>query len=697
MRDAMRRSSQPSLQHLLNEADILLQSLCSNALVGVYVLQGRHFAFVNDRLASMFGYASADLCVGMMPEDLTAEHDRERITYEILQRINGETRAKSYEFQGLRHDGSLFDAEVFSVAVQYRGAPAIIGLVQDISERRQAEREAADQLRFITRLVDTIPSPVFYKDEQGRYLGCNRAFEKFIGLSRDRIIGRSVYELSPPDLAEKYAAADQALFDSRGTQIYETSVVYAGDASRRDVMFYKATFDKADGTLGGLVGVILDVSDSKQMEQVRHDAYHDALTGLPNLRLLRDRLTEELLRAKRREESLALLFIDLDSFKEVNDTLGHQVGDALLIQAAKRIGAALRASDTVARLGGDEFAVLLPRMAEISSAGLVAQKILQMLAEPYELEGKLVYVTASIGIAVYPQDGTDSVLLSYADQAMYAAKALGKNAFCYFTPSMQVQARLRLDLGNDLRQAVQDKQFEVYYQPIVDLATGETSRAEALLRWPHPARGMVPPDEFIGTAEEIGLIDAIGDEVFRQALSLAAWWRERYAGAKICLNVSPRQFISGSCRAWLDVLRQASLPADLLSVEIVERLLLDERPAVMETLREFRGAGMTVSIDDFGTGYSALSYLKKFDLDGLKIDRSFISALASSHSDQAIVEAIIAMAHKLGLKVVAEGVETQEQCDFLRAAGCDCAQGYLFARPMPREDFIAWLGKAAPG
>jgi EAL domain-containing protein (putative c-di-GMP-specific phosphodiesterase class I) len=286
-------------------------------------------------------------------------------------------------------------------------------------------------------------------------------------------------------------------------------------------------------------------------------------------------------------------------------------------------------------------------------------------------------------------------LLSYADQAMYAAKAQGKNAFCYFTPSMQVQARLRLDLGNDLRQAVQEKQFEVHYQPIVDLATGRVARAEALLRWPHPARGMVPPDEFITTAEEIGLIGAIGDEVFRQALDLAAWWRARQAGARICINVSPRQFISGSCRAWLQVLRQASLPADLLSVEIVERLLLDERPVVTETLREFRAAGMAVSIDDFGTGYSALSYLQKFDLDELKIDRSFINALASSNSDQTIVEAIIAMAHKLGLKVVAEGVETQAQCDFLRAAGCDYAQGYLFARPMPREEFVAWLGEVA--
>ena len=695
MRDAMSQSGQPLFQYLVSEADTLLQSLCSNALVGVYVVQDGRFVFVNDRLASLFGYTAAELCAGMTSQALTAGHDRARVADEIARRMSGEKQACAYEFQGLRRDGSLFDAEVFSVTVSYRNTPATIGLLQDISERRRAERESANQLQFITRLMDTIPNPVFYKDEKGLYLGCNRAFEEFVGLPRDQIVGRSTQELSAPGLAKQSAAADQALFAARGTQTYEASVEYANHC-RRDVVFYKATFDKADGTLGGLVGVILDISERKQMEQVRHDAYYDALTGLPNLRLLRDRLNEELLRAKRQEELLALLFIDLDRFKEVNDTLGHHVGDELLRQAARRISSALRASDTVARLGGDEFAVLLPGMAESSAAGLVAQKILELLSKPYDLEGKLVYVTGSIGIAVYPQDGADSSMLSYADQAMYAAKAQGKNAFCYFTPSMQVQARLRLDLGNDLRQAVQENQFEVHYQPIIDLATGKAALAEALLRWPHPARGMVAPDTFIATAEEIGLIDAIGNEVFQQALNLAAWWRERQAGARISINVSPHQFISGSCRAWLKTLRQASLPPDLLAVEIVERLLLDERPVVMETLQALRNAGMTVNIDDFGTGYSALSYLKKFELDGLKIDRSFVSALASSSSDQAIVEAIIAMAHKLGLTVVAEGVETQAQCDLLREAGCDYAQGYLFARPMPREKFIAWIEGAAP-
>ncbi len=689
----MSQEGQALFQSLLSEADALLQGLCSNALTGVYVIQDNRFVYVNDKLAEMFGYTPSELCGGMGPASLTSPRDHALVSREIDRRDKGEARASFYHFLGLRRDGSQFDAEVFGVSVQYHGAPAIIGLLQDVSERCRAEREVANQLQFITRLVDTIPSPVFYKDETGRYIGCNSAFEQFIGLSRDQLLGRSVYDISPCDLADKYHAADQALFDARGTQTYEASVVYAADGSRHDVVFYKATFDKADGTLGGLVGLILDISDRKRMEQaIWHEANYDALTGLPNLRLLRDRLAEELLRSERQDCSLALLFIDLDRFKEVNDTLGHHVGDELLIQAARLISTVLRASDTVSRIGGDEFVIILPNVADASAAGVVAQKILTLLSRPFDLGGRLVHVSASIGIAVYPQDGLDSgSLLSYADQAMYAAKAQGKNAFCYFTPSMQVQAQRRLGLGSDLRLAVREGQFDVHYQPIVDLASGKATRAEALLRWRHPTRGMVPPDEFIPIAEEIGLIGTLGNQVFHHALDLAAWWHARQHGIKISINVSPRQFIGGNCGAWVEYLKRAALPPSLIAVEITETLLLDERPAVVETLHEFRRAGMTVSIDDFGTGYSALSYLKKFDIDALKIDRSFISMLETDSSDQAIVEAVIAMAHKLGLRVVAEGVETQAQCDLLRAAGCDYAQGYLFARPMPRADFVDWL------
>lgn len=678
------------MNRMLQEADALLLGLFENALIGVYVIQDGRFVCVNPRLADLFGYSRDELCDGMGPMDVTAPADQPQALREIERRRSGEVKASFYGFRGVRKDGSLFDVEVFGVGTQYSGRPAIIGMLLDVTERRDAEQALANQLHFIGKLIDTIPNPVFYKDERGRYLGCNDAFEKFIGIERSGLVGRSVYDIAPAELADKYAAADQALFDHPGTQTYEAQVADS-DGRYRDVVFYKATFDKADGSLGGLVGVILDISERKRLEEaIWHEANYDALTGLPNRRLLRDRLRENLRRARLHAARLALLFIDLDRFKEVNDTLGHDVGDRLLAEAAQRICVRLGESDTVSRQGGDEFIVVLPEVSDPDAAGLIAQEIIDALNQPFTLVGREVYVSASIGIAFFPDDGESiESLVSYADQAMYAAKAAGKNGFSYFKPAMQEHALHHLEVANDLRQALRLGQFELHYQPIADLPDMRITKVEALLRWNHPRHGQVSPAEFIPVAEEIGVIGAIGDWVFRQSMAMAARWQATAGGdpIQVCINVSPRQFVAGTCVAWLDEIRRQGLPPGLLSVEITEGLLLDERPAVVETLLAFRDAGVQVSIDDFGTGYSAMSYLKKFDIDYLKIDRTFIRDMVGDPADHAIVEAVIVMAHKLGMKVVAEGVETQEQCDLLRQAGCDFVQGYLIARPMPAEDF----------
>jgi len=694
----------PFVNRLLEEADKLLLGLFSNALIGVYVIQDGRFLYVNQRLAELFGYGQAELCAGLGPLDLTVADDQEVARREIERRIEGAAAASYYAFRGRRKDGDLIDVEVFGVSTTFAGGPAIIGILLDVSERTKAERAVADQLRFIGQLVDTIPNPVFYKDEAGRYLGCNPAFEEYIGMERSQLMGRSVYDISPRDLADRYFAADQALFDQRGKQAYEAAVVYA-DGSRHDVVFYKATFNKADGSLGGLVGVMLDITERKRMEEaIWHEANYDALTGLPNRRLFRDRLREDLKRVQRAGHQLALLFIDLDRFKEINDTLGHDVGDQLLVEAAERIRGELRASDTVSRQGGDEFVVILPDLVDPAVAGRVARQIIGALARPFRLDRHQAYVSASIGIAFYPDDSSEiEALVGYADQAMYAAKAQGRNGFCYFTQSMQRAALQRLEIGNDLRQAIDAGQFEVYFQPIVDLTGERCTKAEALVRWQHPTRGLVGPDEFIAIAEEIGLIGALGDWVFHQAVAMAGEWREgrRAAGIgddapiQVSVNISPRQFIAGTCADWVGHLRRRGLPPWMLAVEITEGLLLDERPAVTDTLLAFRDAGIQVSIDDFGTGYSAMSYLKKFAVDTLKIDRSFVRDLTTDPSDLAIAEAVIVMAHKLGLKVVAEGVETAAQRDLLRQAGCDYAQGYLFARPLAAADFRRFIGSPA--
>ncbi|RIX43629.1 MAG: EAL domain-containing protein [Rhodocyclales bacterium GT-UBC] len=680
---------------LLREADILLPGLFNYAKTGVYVIQDNRFVFVNRYLADLFGYTQQELCAGFGPVDLTHPPQQAMAQREIDRRLSGEIKASFYACRGVCKDGHLIDVEVYGVTTQFEGRPAIIGILLDVTERCAAEREIADQLGFIRQLMDTIPSPLFFKDEAGRYLGCNTAFENYIGIARADLIGRSVFDIAPPDLADKYHAADRELFDYPGTQTYEAAVTYA-DGTRRDVVFNKATFTKADGSLGGLVGVILDISERKQMERaIWHEANYDALTGLANRRRFKVRLNEEIAGAEQASQNLALLFIDLDRFKEVNDTLGHDIGDLLLIEAGRRICRTLGNNEHIARLGGDEFVAILPTPDDRESAPMAAQQLIRALDSPFELNGHLVYVSASIGIAYYPDDTrSGETLLSYADQAMYAAKSMGRNCFQRFTPSLQQRARQRLALSNDLRRALGEGQFEVYYQPIVELGSRRIVKAEALIRWHHPQRGMVSPAEFIPIAEDIGVIGEIGQHVFEQATTMALRWNTPGMGQpspeeslQISINISPRQFVTGKCGDWIAYLRERGLPSAMLSAEITEGLLLDERPAVVDTLLAFRDAGIQVSIDDFGTGYSAMSYLKKFDIDYLKIDRSFVRDLTTDPGDLAIAEAMIVMAHKLGIRVIAEGVETEAQCALLLEAGCDYAQGFLFSPPVPAASF----------
>ncbi|MBS1129966.1 MAG: diguanylate cyclase/phosphodiesterase with sensor(s) [Proteobacteria bacterium] len=434
--------------------------------------------------------------------------------------------------------------------------------------------------------------------------------------------------------------------------------------------------------------------------KLKYQASFDALTGLPNRSLFYIRLRDEMLRAARTGHGGALLFIDLDRFKEVNDSLGHESGDSLLVEAAERIRAQVRASDLVARLGGDEFVVVLPDVRAPEHLGLLAQAIVDALVVPFVLDGHQAYVSASVGIACYPQDAEDAdILLCCADKAMYVAKELGRNGFCFFTESMQTSADYRLKLSHDLRSALADGQLLLHYQPIVEVESGRVVKAEALLRWRHPQRGMVPPDQFIHLAEETGLIHAIGDWVFQQAALTARDWAARMpAGAADCqisVNMSPRQFVKdGSEAGWLDYLKSIGLDPRHIGLEITEGLLLDERLHVAERLAAFRASGIQISLDDFGTGYSAMAYLKKYPIDYLKIDRTFVRDLVSDSGDRAIAQAMIFMASQLGLKTVAEGVETAEQRDLLQSFGCDLIQGYYYARPLPRDEFMAYLEQA---
>ncbi len=458
-----------------------------------------------------------------------------------------------------------------------------------------------------------------------------------------------------------------------------------------------------EGDLASYVCFFSDISERKASEQRIHRlAYYDALTHLPNRTLFQDRLHTALQSAERQKSWVVLMFLDLDRFKPINDSLGHAAGDRMLKDMATRLLACVDEDDTVARMGGDEFTLLLQhrssREMALNRAIHVAEQILASLVRPFVLEGREFFVTASIGIALSPQDGNElSQLMKNADTAMYHAKERGKNNFQFYQADMNASALERLELESDLRHALEQNEFVLYYQPQFSGDGKRLTGAEALLRWRHPRRGLVPPGDFIPVLEELGLVVDVGDWVISEACrQLKTWHQNRVRVPKVSVNISARQFSDGQLGTRIaTILRETGLPPACLELELTESILMREVSEAMQILAGLKNLGLSIAVDDFGTGYSSLNYLKQFPIDVLKIDRTFVDGLPSGEQDAQIARAIIAMAHSLNLAVIAEGVETHEQLDFLREHGCDEVQGYLFGRPMPASRFEAQFSNDA--
>jgi len=563
-----------------------------------------------------------------------------------------------------------------------------IRVVLELAEGKLAALERSEE-RF-RRIVHSAEEGIWEIDGSAR--------TSFVNPKMAAMLGYTIEDMLDQPLV--------AFMDDEGRAILERNIArrQQGVAERHEFKFLRkdgselwatlATnpiFD-AEGAYLGALALVSDITDSRATtERIWQQANFDQLTSLPNRHMFQDRLGHEVRKAQREGMQLALLFIDLDGFKQVNDTLGHAHGDTLLVEAARRIGACVRSSDTVARLGGDEFTVILSGIEQTAGIERITQTMLALLNRPFALGAAQPSISASIGIALYPSDAVaPEDLLRQADQAMYAAKASGRNRYSYFTADLQQAAQARQQVSQDLRSALSERQFELYFQPIVNLQSGMIERAEALLRWRHPQRGLLAPADFLQHAESGGLMMEIGDWVFRQAALQARRWQDELGpGFQVSINQSAAQFRGDTALyvGWLNYVAELQLAPRSIVIEITEGVLMDGIAKIADRLRELREMGVQVALDNFGTGYSSLSHLKHFGIDLLKLDRSFIQHLASDSGDLAMCEALIVMAHKLGLRVVAEGVETPAQSALLALAGCDFAQGYVYAEAMPAAQF----------
>lgn len=568
-------------------------------------------------------------------------------------------------------------------------AAALAFTVRQIVVAR-AMRASAAANSFAFDIIENAAEGIVVFDAELRYLLWNRFMEDLTGMPADDVLGKNALELFPHLREQRVEPLLQRALT--GETVSSPDIHYHVPLTGRSgwvSSLYRPRRNE-QGRIVGVIGLVRDITGRKAAEQqIEFQAYHDALTGLANRRLFQEHLSLALALAQRRVMPVAVLFLDLDHFKVINDSLGHTIGDELLREVARRLKAAVREGDTVARVGGDEFTIVLQELSRRDAATIVAQKVLQTIAEPIEIGEHRLYITTSIGIAFYPADGDDAeTVLKSADTAMYRAKAEGRNTYQLATRELNRSTHERMALESGLHHALEAGEFELFYQPQVDAEDLSIIGMEALLRWRHPVRGLMTPDHFIGVAEERGLIVAIGDWVIREACLAARRFRDHgLTTFRVAVNLSARQFRDPSLLGTIEeAIAAAGIDPLQLELEITESAAMEDVELTMTTLARLRSIGVTIAIDDFGTGHSSLSYLKRFPIDALKIDKGFVFDLPDKFEDAAIVSSVIQLANGLGLRVVAEGVEKREQLDFLREGGCRELQGFYFSYPIPLDE-----------
>jgi diguanylate cyclase (GGDEF)-like protein/PAS domain S-box-containing protein len=693
-------SERKQAEQSLIESEARFRSMASATLDAFILIDNDgNVTFWNDSAAKMFGYTKEEITGKYLHSFIMPERyiDSFRRGFEAFQFTGeGPFIGKVYEVEAERKDGTEFPVELSLAALKLKGNWCAVGIVRDITERRRLEHSLRRSYEVTKAIIDSMKEAISLIDVRDfRIVGVNSTFLKEYGYSDEsEILGQHCYAVThhrsdvcgPPDdicpLTETvrmggHYTVEHLHYGKNGEKIY--------------VEITTSPIMDESGKVVQVVHVQRNITERKMMEEkIRHQAYHDELTDLPNRRFFMDIVSIEIPKTHRSQKKLAILFLDLDRFKEVNDTLGHEAGDQLLKEVSGRLKACIRESDTLARMGGDEFNILLADISRTEDITIIVRKIMNSFQKRYRIAGHDLPITTSIGISIYPDDGKEmDTLFRYADIAMYHAKEMGKNTYRFYNPAINIQSIERMKMEGYLHQAIERGEFSVYYQPQIDIRTGNMVCAEALVRWKHPDLGMLSPNRFIPAAEETGFVKSIDEWVLRTACAqFKKWHMAGYPPLCVTVNLSAREFQNPGLVATIaEILEETGLQPECLDIEVTESMAMRDIEHTVRQLNELAAMKVRISVDDFGTGYSSLNYLKRLPIHRLKIDQSFVKDITTDPDDRAIIQAVTAMAHNMKLKVVAEGVETEEQLDFLQKSQCDEAQGFIYSKPLPAEEF----------